>query len=46
MREICYLIVHSILHLLGYDHMKDEEKDRMRSREEEILERFNITREA
>lgn len=46
MREVCYLTVHSILHLLGYDHMKDDEKSRMRNREEEILERFNITREA
>jgi metalloprotein, YbeY/UPF0054 family len=26
MREVCYLTVHSILHLLGYDHMKDNEK--------------------
>ena len=43
-REVCYLVVHSILHLLGYDHMEDEEKKRMRKREEEILESLNITR--
>ncbi|MCY6371814.1 rRNA maturation RNase YbeY [Clostridium ganghwense] len=44
MREVCYLTVHSVLHLLGYDHMIDEDKIRMRKREEEILENFNITR--
>ena len=43
-REVCYLVVHSILHLLGYDHMEDEEKKRMRKREEEILGSLNITR--
>ena len=43
-REVCYLVVHSILHLLGYDHMEDEEKNRMREREEEILGNLNITR--
>ena len=43
-REVCYLVVHSILHLLGYDHMEDEEKKRMRKREEEILVDLNITR--
>ena len=35
-REVCYLVVHSILHLLGYDHMNDEDKAKMRTREEEI----------
>lgn len=44
-RESCYLVVHSILHLLGYDHMEEEEKRIMRKREEEILEGLNITRE-
>lgn len=43
-REVCYLVVHSILHLLGYDHMEDEEKKRMRKREEEILGDLNMTR--
>ena len=33
-----------MLHLLGYDHMIDEEKEQMRKREEEILEKLNITR--
>lgn len=43
-REAAYLTVHSMLHLLGYDHMKEEEKKIMREREEEILMRFNLTR--
>lgn len=43
-REVCYLIIHSILHLLGYDHMQEEEKREMRTREEEILNKFEITR--
>lgn len=44
-REACYLVVHSVLHLLGYDHMEDEEKKVMREREEEILNKLNITRD-
>lgn len=42
-RETYYLIVHSILHLLGYDHMGDD-KVIMRKREEEILNKFKISR--
>lgn len=38
-REICYLTVHSVLHLLGYDHMDEGEmKAAMRKREKEIME--------
>lgn len=43
-REASYLVVHSVLHLLGYDHMEDEEKKVMRKREEEILNKLNIVR--
>ncbi|OOM81589.1 rRNA maturation RNase YbeY [Clostridium sp. BL-8] len=43
-REASYLVVHSVLHLLGYDHMEDEEKQIMRKREEEILAKLNISR--
>lgn len=43
-REACYLVVHSILHLLGYDHMKEDEKKIMRTREEEILKDLDINR--
>lgn len=44
LREASYLTVHSVLHLLGYDHMEEEDKDVMRKREEEILESFQLTR--
>lgn len=44
-REASYLVVHSVLHLLGYDHMEDEDKVIMRKREEEILGKLNIIRE-
>ena len=43
-REASYLVVHSVLHLLGYDHMKDDEKIIMRKREEEILGELDIKR--
>lgn len=37
-REICYLTVHSVLHLLGYDHIDEGEmKEQMRKREKEIM---------
>lgn len=44
LRESAYLTVHSVLHLLGYDHMEEDEKDIMRKREEEILNKFALTR--
>jgi len=45
-REICYLTVHSVLHLLGYDHLDEGPmKAQMRQREEAILESLGITRE-
>lgn len=43
-REVFYLIIHSVLHLLGYDHMNEEEKTLMRLREEDILRKLNIMR--
>ena len=46
-REICYLAVHSVLHLLGYDHMDEGPmKAQMREREEAILGALGITRES
>jgi len=41
-REMLYLTVHSMLHLLGYDHMNSEEKEEMRSKEKEIMKRLQI----
>ena len=45
-RELHYLLVHGIMHCLGYDHMTDEEKTEMREKEEYILGKLGITREA
>ncbi len=38
-REVAYLTIHGVLHLLGYDHGTEAEKKEMRQREEEILAR-------
>ena len=43
-RELAYLVTHGMLHLLGYDHMIEEEKTVMRKREEEILAILDIQR--
>ncbi|MBI4266936.1 MAG: rRNA maturation RNase YbeY [Chloroflexi bacterium] len=42
-REIVILIIHGVLHLLGYDHEKTEERRRMRAKEREILSRIPLT---
>ena len=45
-RELAYLVVHSVLHLLGYDHLDEGlQKKQMRQREEAILAVLGITRE-
>jgi probable rRNA maturation factor len=41
-REICFLAVHGFLHLLGYDHMKEEDEKVMFSLQEEILNEAGI----
>ena len=38
MREFSYLLTHGMLHILGYDHMEEEDKVIMRAKEEELLE--------
>lgn len=43
-REIIYLFTHSVLHLLGYDHMDEEEKAEMREREEEVMTELRLKR--
>ncbi|MDN5300762.1 MAG: putative rRNA maturation factor [Thermoanaerobacteraceae bacterium] len=45
-RELGYLAVHGVLHLLGYDHEKEEDRKIMRQKEEEILKAFDLTRGA
>lgn len=44
-RELHYLIVHGIMHCLGYDHIDAEDKAEMREKEEQILKKLGITRE-
>ena len=43
-REFAYLLVHGVLHLLGYDHMEEDEKAVMRKNEEMILAELNLSR--
>ena len=44
-RELAYLVIHSVLHLLGYDHVDEGAKKRqMRRREEEIMKKLDLTR--
>jgi len=43
-RELIYLFVHSVFHLLGYDHEDEEEKKVMRDREESVMEYLGILR--
>lgn len=43
-REMCFLVVHSMLHLLGYDHMTPEEETEMKALQETILNNLGITR--
>ena len=45
LRELTYLLVHGIMHCLGYDHMTDEDKTQMRAMEELVLGKMGITRE-
>ena len=44
LREICFLMIHGFLHLLGYDHMEEAEEKVMFAKQEEILNGFGITR--
>ena len=44
-REVCFLVCHSMFHLLGYDHDTEENTKDMRKREEAVLNKLNITRE-
>jgi len=44
LRELCFLVAHSMLHLFGYDHMTEEEAAVMESKQTEILNELNILR--
>ena len=43
-REAAFLVLHSMLHLLGYDHMEEAEEERMTSKQKKILEALGIHR--
>ena len=43
-RELSYMIVHGFYHLMGYDHIKEDDKKVMRKKEENILRKLDITR--
>lgn len=43
-REVCFLVAHSMLHLLGYDHMTEEEETRMISKQKIVMEKVGILR--
>ena len=44
-RELSYMIVHGFYHLMGYDHIKEEDKKNMRPKEEKILNKLKILRD-
>lgn len=44
-RELSYMIVHGFYHLLGYDHITEEQKSEMRAKEDKILKILKITRD-
>ncbi len=44
-REICFLVVHGILHLLGYDHMNTSDEKVMFSKQDKILDELDIRRD-
>ena len=43
-REVGYLVCHSVLHLLGYDHENEDEREVMRAKEEQTLEKLSLKR--
>ena len=43
-RELSYMLIHGFYHLMGYDHMEDNDKKQMREKEEIVLNKLNINR--
>lgn len=43
-REFSFLVVHSLLHLFGYDHIEEEEREEMETKQREIMEQLQINR--
>ena len=44
-RELSYMVVHGFYHLMGYDHIEEEDKKEMRAKEEKILGKLKISKE-
>ena len=44
-RELSYMVVHGFYHVMGYDHIKEEDKQKMRPKEEKILNDLKILRD-
>lgn len=44
-REVCYLIVHGLMHLAGYDHIEAQDKAEMRAEEEALLTKIGVRRD-
>ena len=44
-RELSYMVVHGFYHLMGYDHIQEDDKKVMRPKEENVLEKLKITRD-
>lgn len=44
-RELSYMVVHGFYHLMGYDHMAEDDKKQMRKKEENVLNELNISRD-
>lgn len=43
-RELSYMVVHGFYHILGYDHIEEQDKLEMRAKEENVLNKLNIKR--
>jgi probable rRNA maturation factor len=43
-RELAYMVVHGFYHVMGYDHIEEDDKKIMRPKEENVLNKLNITR--
>lgn len=43
-RELAYMVVHGFYHLMGYDHMEEDDKKKMRQKEDAVLNKLGITR--